>query len=184
MPELEECGATPRCMFFIRLLYEIPRQILKDRIINKPVYKSSQEIFDYLYYLMRDLKKEIFKVIYLDSQNQIIDTETLFEGTVGSTPVHPRMLIEAAIKNNAVFMIFAHNHPSGDTTPSKSDKQLTRDLVFIGNVTQIKVLDHIIVGENKYFSFADAGLITKYEDDFLNIKIRRMLKVEQYRYSN
>ena len=67
---------------------------------------------------------------------------------------------------------FAHNHPTGDPTPSKSDKQLTRDLVFIGNMLQIKVLDHIIIGENTYFSFADEGLIQKYEDNFLNMKIR------------
>ena len=133
---------------------------------------------------MRDLKKEVFKVIYLNSQNQIIDIADLFEGTIESTPVHPREIIEAAIKHNAVFLIFVHNHPSGDPEPSKSDKQLTRDLVFIGNVTQIKALDHIIIGENRYFSFADAGLIKKYEDDFLNIRIRRMLQASQYRYPN
>jgi len=178
--ELEECGATPRCMFFIKLLHEIPTQILKEKIVSKPVYKSSQEVFDYLYYSMRDLKKEIFKVIYLNSKNQIIDTEDLFEGTVEHTPVHHREIIEAAIKHDSVRLIFVHNHPSGDPTPSKSDKQLTRDLVFIGNVTQIKTLDHLIIGENSYFSFADAGLIKKYEDDFLNIRIRRIHHASQY----
>jgi len=182
--ELEECGATPRCMFFIKLLHELPEEVLKQKIIQRPVNKSSQEIFDYLYYSMRDLKKEVFKVIYLNSQNQIIETENLFEGTVDGTPIHPRQIIEAAIKHNAVRLIFVHNHPSGDPTPSKSDKQLTRDLVFIGNVTQIKALDHIIIGENRYFSFADAGLIRKYEDDFLNIRIRRMLEAEHYLYPN
>ena len=124
------------------------------------------------------------KVIYLNSQNQIIDTEDLFKGTIDGTPVHPREIIEAAIKHNAVRLTFVHNHPSGDPTPSKSDKQLTRDLVFIGNVIQIKVLDHIIIGENTYFSFADAGLIKKYEDDFLNIRIKRMFHARQYRHPN
>jgi len=69
-------------------------------------------------------------------------------------------------------LIFVHNHPSGDPTPSKSDKQFTRDLVFVGNIVQIKVLAHIIIGENRYFSFADEGLIEKYEDNFLNLKIK------------
>ena len=177
-------GIDSHCVFGIRLLHEVARRFLKERIIGKPVYKSAQEIFDYLYHSMRDLKKEVFKVIYLNSQNQIIDIADLFEGTIESTPVHPREIIEAAIKHNAVFLIFVHNHPSGDPEPSKSDKQLTRDLVFIGNVTQIKALDHIIIGENRYFSFADAGLIKKYEDDFLNIRIRRMLQASQYRYPN
>ncbi len=172
--ELERVGVTPRCMFFIELLRELPGEVLKQKIVDRPVYESSKEIFDYLYYSMRDLKKEVFKVIYLNSQNHIIDTADLFEGTVDSTPIHPREIIEAAIKQNAVSLIFVHNHPSGDPTPSKSDKQLTRDLVFVGNVTQIKVLDHIIIGENRYFSFADDGLVKKYEDEFLNIKIRRL----------
>ena len=71
-------------------------------------------------------------------------------------------------------MIFVHNHPSGDPTLSKSDKRLTRDLVFIGNIIQIKVLDHIVIGGNRYFSFADEGLIQKYQDDFLNLRIRSL----------
>ena len=71
-----------------------------------------------------------------------------------------------------VYAIFVHNHPSGDPVPSKSDKQLTRDLVFVGKIIQIKVLDHIVIGENRYFSFADEGLIEKYELDFLNYRIR------------
>jgi DNA repair protein RadC len=77
-----------------------------------------------------------------------------------------------AIKHNAVSLIFAHNHPSGDPTPSKSDKRFTRDLVFMGGIIEVKVLDHIIIGGNKYFRFADEGLIAKYEDNFLNLRIR------------
>jgi DNA repair protein RadC len=182
LEELEQAGISHRVIFLIKILHELPEEVLKENIINRPAAKSSKEIFNYLYYSMRDLKKEVFRVIYLNCKNQIIDTEELFEGTIESSPVHPREIIQAAIKHNAVRLVFVHNHPSGDITPSKSDKQLTRDLVFIGNVTQIKVLDHIIIGENRYFSFADAGLVKKYEDDFLNIRIRRMLKVEQYQY--
>ena len=177
--ELQQFVGCPIGILIIKLLHELPEKILKEKIVGKPVYQSAQEIFDYLYHSMRDLKKEVFRVIYLNSRNQIINTEVLFEGTIENTPVHPRQTIEAAIKHDAVCLIFVHNHPSGDPTPSKSDKQLTRDLVFIGNVIQIKVLDHIIIGEDRYFSFADAGLIKKYEDDFLNIRIKRMLQVNQ-----
>ena len=123
---------------------------------------------------MRDLKKEVFKALYLNSRNQIIDTEDLFEGTLESIPIRPREIVDSAIKHGSAAVIFVHNHPSGNTAPSKNDKQLTRALVFIGSILQIKVLDHMIIGDNRYFSFADEGLITKYEDNFLNLKIRRI----------
>jgi len=170
--ELQQTGLTSQCICGIRLLHELPTEILKQKIIEQPVHKSSKEVFDYLYYSMRDLRKEIFKVIYLNSRNQIIDTVDLFEGTLESIPIRPREIVEGAINHNATRLIFAHNHPSGDSTPSKSDKQLTRDLVFVGHILQIKVLDHIIIGGNRYFSFADEGLIARYEDSFLNLKIR------------
>ena len=144
--------------------------------MDKPVHKSSQEIFDYLYYSMRDLKKEIFKVIYLNSRNQVLDTTDLFEGTLEGATIHPREIVEDAIKHSATRVIFVHNHPSGAPIPSKGDKQITRDLVFIGMVTQIKVLDHIIIGDNVYFSFAGEGLIEKYEDEFLNMKMKALFQ--------
>jgi len=172
--ELRQVGLSPSCIFYLKLLHEIPLAVLKEKITQKPVYKSSKEIFDYLYYSMRDLKKEIFKVIYLNNRSQIIDTIDLFEGTLEDIPIRPREIVESAIKCNAAALIFVHNHPSGDPTPSKSDKQLTRDLVFMGYILQIKVLDHIIIGEDRYFSFADEGLIEKYEDSFLNLRIRSL----------
>jgi DNA repair protein RadC len=174
--ELQQIGLTSQCICGIRLLHELPIEILKQKIIEQPIYKSPKEIFNYLCYSMRDLKKEIFKVIYLNSRNQIIDTVDLFEGTLDSIPIRPREIVESAINHNATVLIFAHNHPSGDPTPSKSDKQLTRDLVFVGNILQIKVLDHIIIGGNRYFSFADEGLIQKYEDNFLNLRIRALFE--------
>jgi len=174
--ELERVGITPPCMFCIKLLHELPTEVLRQKIVEQPAYRSPEELFNYLCYSMRDLKKEIFKVIYLNSRNQIIDTADLFEGTLENIPIHPREIVESAINRNASALIFAHNHPSGDPNPSKSDKQLTRDLVFIGNIMQIKVLDHIIIGGNTYFSSADAGLIRKYEDNFLNLRIRALIE--------
>jgi len=154
------------------LVQEVARRFLKEKVIEQPVYKSSQEIFEYLYHSMRGLKKEVFKVIYLNSQNQIIEIADLAEGTVSGSFISPRQVVEGAIKQNAASLIFVHNHPSGNPEPSKSDKQLTRDLVFMGMILEIKVLDHIIIGENRYFSFADEGMIQKYEDSFLNLRIR------------
>jgi DNA repair protein RadC len=156
--------------FGIKLVQEVAREFLKEKILEKPICKSSKEIFDYLYHSMRDLKKEVFKVIFLDGKNQIIEIEDLFEGTLNTSSIYPREVIKSAIKNNAVSLIFAHNHPSGNPEPSESDKDVTEDLVFAGNLMQIKVLDHIIIGDNKYFSFADAGLIEEYNLNFLSNK--------------
>lgn len=171
--ELQEIkGIGAHSAFGIKLVQEVAREFLKARIIDKPFYRSSQEVFDYLYHSMRDLKKEVFQVLYLNSQNQILDTAVLFEGTVNSSAVSPREVVEGAIRHSAAALIFAHNHPSGNPEPSAQDRQLTRDLVFSGQITQMKVLDHIIIGDNRYFSFAGEGLIEEYEMDFLNLKLR------------
>jgi len=171
MEELQEIkGIGTHNAFGIKLIQEVAREFLKEKIIKKPICKSSKEIFDYLYHSMRDLKKEIFKVLLLNGKNQIIEIEDLFEGTLNTSSIYPREIVKSAIKNNAVSLIFAHNHPSGNPEPSQSDKNVTEDLVFAGNFMQIKVLDHIIIGDNNYFSFADAGLIEEYNLNFLSIK--------------
>jgi DNA repair protein RadC len=173
MEELQQIkGIGSHSAFGIKLMQDVAREYLKEQIIDKPVFQSSQEIFDYLYHSMRDLKKEVFKVIYLTSQNQIIDTSDLFEGTVNSAAVVPRQIVEQALAHNAAALIFAHNHPTGVCEPSKSDKDITRDLVFAAGTVQIKILDHLIIGNNRYYSFAGEGLISQYEMDFLGLKIK------------
>ena len=169
--ELQEIdGIGPASAFAIKLIQEVSQKFLKEQILNKPYCKSSNEVFDYLYHSMRDLKKEVFKVMFLDSQNQVIEVENLFEGTLNASAVYPREIIGKAIKYDAAALIFAHNHPAGNPEPSDNDKQITRDLVFASNIMQLKVLDHIIIGDNRYFSFADAGLVEEYNLDFLSLR--------------
>ncbi len=168
--------------FGIKLVQEVARKFLKEGIIDKPIYQSSQEIFDYLYHSMRGLKKELFKVIYLNSQNQIIDTADLFEGTISSSAISPREVIESALKHDAVSLVFVHNHPSGNPKPSQNDREVTRDLVYAAAIMQIKVLDHVIIGDNRYFSFAGEGLIEQYELDFLSLKIKGVSEAKRRLY--
>ena len=163
-------GITAYNVFVIKLMQEIAREFLKDQVLDKPYCRSSREVFDYLYHSMRDLKKEVFKVMFLDSQNHVVDIEDLFSGTLNASAVYPREIIQSAVKHHAAALIFVHNHPAGNPQPSDNDKQITQDLVFAGNIVQIKVLDHIIIGDNRYFSFADAGLIEEYSSDFLSLK--------------
>jgi DNA repair protein RadC len=157
-------------IFVIKFMQEIAREFLKEQVLDKHYCRSSREVFDYLYHSMRDMRKEVFKVMFLDSQNRIVGIEDLFEGTLNASAVYPREIIQSAVKHNASALIFVHNHPAGNPQPSENDKRITQDLVFASNTIQIKVLDHIIIGDNRYFSFADAGLIEGYNSDFLSLK--------------
>jgi len=164
-------GITPYSIFVIKFVQELARSFLKEQIFDGPAYKSSKDVSEYLSLSMRDLKEEVFKVMFLNAQNQLVQEENLFQGTLTASVVYPRKIIEMAVKYNAAALIFAHNHPSGNPEPSDSDRRITRDLVFAANVMQIRVLDHIIVGNNedRYFSFADSGLIEAYNSRFLDM---------------
>jgi DNA repair protein RadC len=163
-------GITAHNVFVIKFMQEIAREFLKEQVLGKSYCRSSSEVFDYLYHSMRDLKKEVFKVMFLDSQNRVIEIEDVFEGTLNASAIYPREVIQGAVKHNAAALIFVHNHPAGNPQPSDNDKQITQDLVLAGNIMQIKVLDHIIIGEGRYFSFADARLIEQYDRDFLSLR--------------
>jgi DNA repair protein RadC len=156
-------GIGPHNIFGLKFVQEVSRRFLRERMMKRVYCRSSREVFDYLFHALRDLKRETFKVLFLDAKNQILEEKTLFEGTVDSSAVYPREIIKDALKFDASSLIFVHNHPSGDPDPSPCDKEITRDLVFAAKVMQLKVLDHIIIGNNCYFSFADHGLIEEFE---------------------
>jgi DNA repair protein RadC len=171
--ELQEInGIGPHNVFGIRLIQEVSRRFLRERMINRPVCHSSQEVFDYLFHSLRDAQQEQFKVMFLDAKNQVIEEKTFSEGTVDSSAVYPREIIKSALRYHASSLIFVHNHPSGDPAPSESDRAITRELIFAVHTMQISVLDHIIIGDNRYFSFADQGLIQEYEHAFRSLKER------------
>ena len=112
---------------------------------------------------MRDLKTEIFKVIYLDSHNRITDIVNAAVGTVNHAMPIIREIIHGALQNFAVSIICVHNHPSGDPKPSTEDRDFTRELCQAGNVMRVKMLDHLIIGDNQYHSFADSGELVAYK---------------------
>src|ERR1035437_4293933 len=138
-------GIGPHNTFGFKLVKEIAREYLKDKALGTKYVSSSREVYEHLCSSMSARKKELFKVLYLDSQNGILASEDIFTGTVNSTAVFPREVIEGAIKNRAVSLVFAHNHPSGNPEPSQSDKDLTRDLIFAATAVNMKVLAHIII---------------------------------------
>jgi len=159
-------GIGPVNLFGIKLVHAAANLSLEKRLINKDPINNSNELFDFL---RRDLSYkniECFRVIFLDAKNKVIRTETLFEGSLTSSSVYPREVVRAALKYHAAALIFAHNHPSGDPKPSSEDISITRQLIFACKVVNITVHEHLVIGDNNYFSFADNGYIEKMNREF------------------
>ncbi|WP_407535758.1 RadC family protein [Cetobacterium somerae] len=121
--------------------------------------KGKTELLNYLRSDIGFKSTEEFKVIYLSSSNRLLGEETLFRGTVDRSVVYPRLIVERALKYPTKGIIFAHNHPSGDLTPSRKDIALTQELKDLLDILDIKLLDHIILGDENHFSFYENGLI-------------------------
>ena len=105
------------------------------------------------------LRHEVFAVIFLDSQNRIIDYREMFRGTLTQASVYPREIVRESLELNAAALIVAHNHPSGVTEPSAADQSLTRVIKSTMALVDVRLLDHLIVGAGRVFSFAEAGMI-------------------------
>lgn len=152
-------GLGKKNIFGLRLAKEVSSLYLKEKAREKPLAGSPESVFNYLRQTLGSLPKEAFQILYLNNANKIIETEQLFQGTVDRSVVHPREVIEAALKYNATRLIFAHNHPGGSLCASSEDKDITKRLQDACRAVGIDVLDHIIVTENDYFSMREHGLI-------------------------
>jgi DNA repair protein RadC len=171
--ELQEIeGIGPNNSIAIRLISDVAKELLKEKVADQPIVGTPEQVTDFLNASMGGLKKEIFKVIYLDNQHRVIEVTDMFHGTVNASAVWVREVIEGALKRQAAAMIFIHNHPSGSTTPSQQDRNITRDLVLAAEAVGIRALDHIIVGGDKHFSLASEGLIDKYVAEFQGLRGR------------
>lgn len=120
---------------------------------------SARDIFHLVVPQLRDLKKEVFRVIYLNSDNRIIDVCDAASGTVNHALPIVREIIHAALQKFAAAMICVHNHPSGNVVPSVEDRKFTQDLNAAGKLMNIHLLDHVIIGDNQYYSFAEQGIM-------------------------
>jgi DNA repair protein RadC len=126
---------------------------------DKPTVKSSKDIATYLQALLRDLPYEVFAVVFLNRANRINHFEVLSEGGITGNIADPRVILKRALQEDAVSLILCHNHPSGSLQPSRADEELTRKIKEAAKYLDISILDHIIVSETGYFSFADEGLL-------------------------
>ena len=126
---------------------------------KQTLIRSSKDAFEYFYMHTQDLQHEQFWALLLTPVNRVIKLVKISDGGVNGVFVDAKRIFKTAIENNASALMLCHNHPSGSVQPSNSDKKLTGDLVNGGNLLGIKILDHIVVGIDNYFSFADSGLI-------------------------
>ena len=135
-------------------------KILKLRLHKPDFFITEQgDASSYLKLQFAGLEYESFRVMYLDNQHGLIKMKEMFRGTINSAKIYPREVVKAALHFNAAAVILTHNHPSGKKEPSPSDREITRDLAAALDLVDVRVIDHIIVGGNDTFSFAQNGLL-------------------------
>jgi DNA repair protein RadC len=126
---------------------------------EKPVITGSGDVAGYLQIILRDYKHEVFAVLFLNRSNKINHFQIISEGGITGTVADPRIILKKALEEDAVSIILCHNHPSGSLKPSKADEELTWKIKEAARYFDIKVLDHLIVSDDGYFSFADEGIL-------------------------
>ena len=153
-------GLGPAKIAQIKAALEIGRRFREDEVLSvKQKIASASDVVNIIMPQMRDLKTEVFKVVYLNSNNRIIDISDAATGTVNHAMPIVREIVHSALQKFAAAIICVHNHPSANITPSPEDKKFTQELSAAGKLMDIKVLDHIIIGDGNYFSFADEGVM-------------------------
>ena len=139
--------------------FELVRRVQSRKDADKPTFRKSSDVANHYLPLLRDLRKEVFKVLLLNRANRLIKEVAISEGTLDASIVHPRDVFREALLEPAAAVILIHNHPSGNPSPSEEDLRITRQLVEAGRLLGIKVLDHIILAGDVHRSLADEGLI-------------------------
>lgn len=138
---------------------ELGRRRQAGEIMHKPLVSSSKDIADFLQTKLKDYRHEVFAVLFLNRANKINHFEVVSEGGITGTVADPRIILRKALEEDAVNIILCHNHPSGSLKPSKADEQLTQKIKQAALFLDITVLDHLIVSEDGYYSFADEGIL-------------------------
>ena len=158
LEELSGVGSMSAAL--IRLVKELYNTYLAENMKRGDVLSSPETVLKFVRVRLSGMTNEAFMVIYMNVKNEVIDYSILHEGTIDNVAVYPRRIIESALSRHASGVILVHNHPSGNPMPSREDKALTRDIADAAITLDIRVLDHIIVGKDGYFSFLENDLIS------------------------
>lgn len=136
---------------------ELGRRVYIDKEINDVKIRNTNDVYEYFNDLLKEKKQEYFYCLYLDNKKKVISNKLLYVGTINGSVTHPREIFKEAYICSASFIICVHNHPSGDPTPSKEDINFTNTLIELGKLNNIPILDHIVIGNNNYYSFFEEG---------------------------
>lgn len=150
-------GLNGKAVSLIALMKPLAGSYLKERIADRDIIKDPRDVINYLRLTLSGEKAEKFLGLYLNSRNELLAVEVLHEGTLTHSVIYPRKVIELAMKHNASSVIFVHNHPSGDPSPSRADCLLMRNLEKAAATVDITVHDHMIIGRNSHFSARAKG---------------------------
>lgn len=155
----KRCRVSENTAILISLIPSLTRRYFKGKWGDKPVLNSSTKAGEYAVSLFVGRTYEVFYVICLDTQNRVNYAVRVHEGTINETPVYPRIIVETVLRHQANSVILAHNHPGGSLRPSDADLQITKKITAALEAISVHVVDHIIVAGDRYFSFAEKGLL-------------------------
>ncbi len=150
-------GLGPTKYAQLQAVKELGLRLAKETLVEPASMTSSKQVGQYLCLQLGHYQREVFALLLLDSQHRLIQLEELFQGTIDSASVHPREVVKTALKHNAAAVILSHNHPSGVAEPSRSDRLITDSLCQALDIVGVRVLDHVVVGQRQWVSFADRG---------------------------
>ncbi|ELC3156944.1 RadC family protein [Vibrio harveyi] len=139
-------------------VFEKAAEIIAEKYLRGDVFCNPNATKDYIKYRLGNYEREVFALMLLDNQHRLIEFTELFYGTIDSASIYPREVVKVCLEKNAAAVILAHNHPSGDATPSQSDRRITQRLKDALTLIDVRVLDHIVVGEDCY-SMAEGGML-------------------------
>jgi DNA repair protein RadC len=152
-------GMGPAKSAAVLAALDLGRRLQERPIVPGAHFSSSHDLVAHYGPRLRDRKTELFLAVLLDGKNRVLREVRISQGSLTASIVHPREVFNAAIRESAAAVVFVHNHPSGDPSPSRQDLEVTRRLVRTGEVVGIRVLDHVILGAEGHVSFADSGLL-------------------------
>jgi DNA repair protein RadC len=144
----------------LQAIAALSKRCLEEKIHRETFIECSRDVHELLYHKFRDLDQEVFSVIFLDTKHRMLGgIETLFQGTINTASVFPREVVKRALDVGAAAIVAVHNHPSGNPEPSHEDRRVTEDLKNACQLMEISLLDHLIIGNDRYFSFADKRML-------------------------
>jgi DNA repair protein RadC len=152
-------GIGPAKAAELQAVFEIARRFQEQPLKTGSRYSHPQDVYQHFRGRLADRKRELFIVLLLDSKNRLLREVQISEGSLTASIVHPREVFAVVVRESAAALLLVHNHPSGDPTPSREDREITTRLKEVGELMGVRVLDHIVIGAEGYVSFADLGLL-------------------------